>query len=73
MPGVRHCVVRVSTTLATSKTPTLRGEMQVGYGHWMYLDKDFNRAAFAAAAEDVRTLIRRVEISLGQTQYPADC
>ena len=64
MSRVWPCVVRVSTTLATSKTPTLEGELQVGYGHWMYLDKDFNRAAFAAAAEDVRTLIRRVEISL---------
>ena len=36
----------------------------MGYGHCMYLDKDFDRAAFAAATEDVRTLIRRVEIKL---------
>ena len=34
------------------------------YGHSIYLDKDFSRTAFAAAAEDVRTLIRRLEISL---------
>ena len=36
----------------------------MGYGHAIYLDKDFNRDAFAAAATDVKTLIRRVEISL---------
>ena len=36
----------------------------MGYGHCMYLDKNFDRAAFAAATEDVRTLIRRVEIKL---------
>ena len=35
-----------------------------GYGHSIYLHKDFSRAAFAAASADIRTLIRRVEFSL---------
>ena len=34
----------------------------MSYCHDIFLDKEFDRAAFAAAARDVRTLIRRAEV-----------
>ena len=36
----------------------------MGYGHGMYLDKDFDRAALDAAFKDIRTLIQRTEIKV---------
>ena len=42
----------------------MRRRGATGYGHSIYLHKDFCRAAFATAAEDIRTFIRRVETSL---------
>ena len=36
----------------------------MSYAHDIHLHKDFERAAFAAAVEDVRTLIGHVDIDL---------
>ena len=36
----------------------------MGYGHQIYLDKDFDRAALADAFKDIRTLIQRTEIKV---------
>lgn len=36
----------------------------MSYCHDIHLDSDFDRAAFAAAARDIRTLIRRTEIKV---------
>ena len=36
----------------------------MGYGHWIYLGKDFDRAALADAFKDIRTLIQRTEIKV---------
>ena len=36
----------------------------MSYCHDILLDKEFDRAAFAAAARDVRTLIRRAEVKV---------
>ena len=31
----------------------------MGYAHDIHLDRDFDRTAFVASIEDIRTLIRR--------------
>ena len=36
----------------------------MGYGHRIYLDKDFDRGALADAFKDIRTLIQRTEIKV---------
>ena len=36
----------------------------MGYSHWINLSKDFDRTAFAAAVDDISTLIRRTEIKV---------
>ena len=36
----------------------------MGYGHQIYLGKDFERAALADAFKDIRTLIQRTEIKV---------
>ena len=36
----------------------------MSYCHDIYLEKNFDRAAFAAAARDIRTLIRRSEVQV---------
>ena len=36
----------------------------MSYCHDIHLDSDFDRAAFVAAAKDIRTLIRRSEIEV---------
>ena len=36
----------------------------MGYAHDFHLDGEFDRTAFAAAVEDIRTLIRRSEIGV---------
>ena len=44
----------------------------MSYAHSIYLDLDFDRAAFAAAVSDVRTLFRRSELQIaGPSGRPA--
>ena len=43
----------------------------MSYCHDIFLDKEFDRAAFAAATRDIRTLIRRSEVEVvGQSGRP---
>ena len=43
------------------------------YAHTIYLDMDFDRAAFAAVVEDIRTLFRRTELLVvGPSGRPAN-